>query len=224
MKATKFAASITGLRSLSFSLFFGLVALLASNSAYAKSDLLSVTLEPEWPTSTQPGNVIVYQVTVTREGQGMILASLNIAGLPEGATATFSPATVRFTGRALKKQTCILTITTPQVMSLENYPFTVTATSQRESIVATPKTSRAMSVSASSPLMLDLASQTSLRLRGTGSSGQSYQIESTPDLAHPVWTAIGTTTADGNGRYSFFTELDKTATTRFFRATLIPAL
>jgi hypothetical protein len=57
-----------------------------------------------------------------------------------------------------------------------------------------------------------------LWLRGEGATGKTYQIEASPSIDHPVWTSIGSATADANGRFSFFTAQTATAPMRFFRA------
>jgi hypothetical protein len=224
MKINKYLQSNKHLKKLSLSILIGLLGLIATNTSYAMSELVELIVEPEWPTTTQPGNVILYQVTaIGREGQGLLLVSLTTGGLPEGTIASFSPPTVRFTGRAVKNQTSLLTLTTPQVMSVEQYPFTITATAQRESITVTNQITLAAVGEANVTLMLDRMSETSLRLRGKGGSGRTYQIESSPDLSNPVWTPVGTTTADGNGRFTFFSQIDQTAPMCFFRAALLPA-
>ena len=67
-------------------------------------------------------------------------------------------------------------------------------------------------------LYLDSMTNNNLRLRGLGATAKTYQIQVTSSLSNPVWTSLGTATADGNGRFSFFTTIDTTATARFFRA------
>jgi hypothetical protein len=57
-----------------------------------------------------------------------------------------------------------------------------------------------------------------LRIRGLGATGKTYQIQVTSNLSNPVWTSLGSATADGNGRFTFFTNVDTTAPARFFRA------
>jgi hypothetical protein len=222
MKFNKYAPIQVDLRKLSLSILLGVVGLIGANSAFAMSQLAGLTIEPEWPTNTQPGNVIVYKITsIDREGAGLLRVALSASGLPEGSIVSFSPSVARFTGRAVKSQTAYLIITTPQVMSLEDYPFTITATAQRSSITVSNQNTRANVGPGGMSLLLDLASETNLRLRGKGASGGTYQIESATDLSNPVWTPVGKTTADGNGRFTFFSEIDKTAPTCFFRASLV---
>jgi hypothetical protein len=57
-----------------------------------------------------------------------------------------------------------------------------------------------------------------LRLRGTGITGQTYTIEASPTLTNPVWTTVGSSTGDRNGRFTFFTAPAADASMRFYRA------
>ena len=67
-------------------------------------------------------------------------------------------------------------------------------------------------------LLLDRLSGGDLRLRGTGTTGQAYRIESTPSLTEPAWSLLGSCTADGNGRFSFFPVQTTEGAMRFYRA------
>ena len=66
-------------------------------------------------------------------------------------------------------------------------------------------------------LYLDHLGNGDLRLRGLGATGKTYQIETTSDLTTSVWTSLGNATADGNGRFTFFTAQVATAPMRFYR-------
>jgi hypothetical protein len=57
-----------------------------------------------------------------------------------------------------------------------------------------------------------------LRIRGLAATGKTYQIEATSSLSSPVWTSLGSATADGNGRFTFFTTQNASSPARFFRA------
>jgi hypothetical protein len=65
-------------------------------------------------------------------------------------------------------------------------------------------------------LYLDNLGNTALRLRGLGATAKTYQIQSKSNLTDATWTPLGTSTADGNGRFTFFTNQDTQA--RFYRA------
>ncbi len=204
-----------------FTIILGLaLVLMTSPSSYAMSELVSLSVNPEWPVTVTPGTVVLYNVTtVGRAGAGLLEVTFSSAGLPEAMTVTFSPPVLRFTGNAATEKVSVMTITCPAVMPTEIYPFTVTATAQRESLTITnqvvlPPSGGLQSVT----LGVVRLSETNLELRGKGLSGQTYQIETTTDLAHPDWTPIGTTTADGNGRFMFPITVDKNTPQRFFRA------
>src|SRR5512137_2798111 len=88
-----------------------ILALGAGGAAYAMSSLVGVSIQPQWPATNDPGLVVLYTVTVERAGQGDLDVVLSAAGLPDGATATFSPSFVRFTGQVPTTLTSTLTIT-----------------------------------------------------------------------------------------------------------------
>jgi hypothetical protein len=189
--------------------------------SHAMSELVSLSFEPEWPATTAPGTVILYKVSaVTRAGQGMLEVSLSSLGLPDGATVSFSPSVLRFTGHEPTIQTATMTVTCASVTPTETLPFTLTGEALRETVTLTNQVqqSRFSVISALPTLALDPLTGGSLRLRGKGATGQIYQIESTPSLSKPTWTQIGSSTADGNGRFTFTTAQAKDSPARFYRA------
>lgn len=188
---------------------------------HAMSELVSISIEPEWPATATPGTVILYKVTtVARAGQGMLEVALSSAGLPDGSSVTFTPSVLRFTGRVPTNQVAIMTVTCPRVMPTDTYPFTVTGAALRESITFANKVLQTpySIISAPPVLTLDGMGNGNLRLRGKGSTGQLYQIESTPSLVNPLWTLAASSTADGNGRFTVAASLPKDSPMRFFRA------
>jgi hypothetical protein len=113
-----------------------------------------------------------------------------------------------------------LTVTCPQLTALDNYPFTVTGTSLRGAITATNQ----VVLQPYAPLLgratlnLDRVPNSGLRLRGKGSMGQAYRIEAATALTNPSWLQAGSSTADGNGRFTVFTNQVADASMRFYRA------
>jgi len=195
--------------------------LTAVSTSQAMSEFVSLSIEPEWPATSNPGTVILYKVTaVVREGSGLLEVSLSTLGLPEGATVEFSPSLLRFTGHVPYVQTATMTVTCPKVMPTETYPFSLTGDARRESITLTNQVQQELYSPIVGPavLVLDRLSEGSLRLRGRGTTGQLYRIESTPSLTQPSWSPVGYCTADGNGRFTFFTAQASDAPVRFYRA------
>jgi len=188
--------------------------------SHAMSELASVSIEPEWPATSNPGTVILYQVTVTRAGQGLLEVSLSSHALPHGAAVSFSPSLLRFTGCKPAAQTATMTITCTNVTPTDTCPFTVTGAAQRQSITITNQALKPFYSVISGPpkLALDPLGRGGLRLRGKGATGHTYQIESAPNLIHPAWTPVGSSTADGNGRFTFMAADTKDASKRFYRA------
>jgi hypothetical protein len=203
-------------------LFLGVSLSLASaGGAHAMSTLISLSKEPIWPTSSTPDSNVVYSVTaVGRAGAGLLEVTLTADSLPPGVTVTFSPSVLRFTGNELTAQTATMTVSCPGLLPLDCFPFTITATSQRETLTITNQVCDSVQDLAVKPatLMLDQSTNGNLRVRGAGASAKNYQVLASPSLTKPVWTPVGSAAADGNGRFTFFTPQAAVAPVRFFRA------
>lgn len=195
--------------------------LASTGASHAMSSLVSLSTEPVWPTSSTPDGNLVYNITaVGRAGAGLLEVGLTAGDMPAGVTVTFSPSTLRFTGNQLTSQTTTMTVFCPWLLPLDCFPFTITGTAQRETITITNMVCFSPSFVAVRPptLYLDSLTSSALRLRGLGATGKTYQIEATSSLANPVWTTLGSATADGNGRFTYFTTQIAGSPTRFFRA------
>ena len=206
------------IRSVLLGLTFSLA---AAGVSHAMSELVSISSEPLWPTSSTPDNNLVYSVTtIGRAGSGLLEVTLAAGGMPPGVTVTFSPEVLRFTGNQLTAQTAAMTVHCPSLIPLDCYPFTLTGTALRESITITNLVMFTPDYVATRPstLYLDNLGNGALRLRGLGATGKTYQIQAKSDLTDPVWTPLGTATADGNGRFTFFTAQAPGAHMRFYRA------
>lgn len=186
--------------------------------AEAMSHLMSMSMVPVPPSTTTPGNVVVFRITaVNRSGAGLLEVNLTSAGLPAGAEASFSPATLRFTGRVPETQTALLTIRCTSPMAVANMPFTVTGTSRRETVTITNFFTSRYAVSRQPVLQIESAKGGTVVLRGEGSTAGTYVIEASPSLTQPVWAPIGTTTADLLGLF-YFQKEQMTEPMMFFRA------
>jgi hypothetical protein len=203
-------------------MLLGLTFCLASTGvSHAMSELISLSSEPLWPTSSTPDNNLVYNITtVGRGGAGLLEVTLTAGALPPGVTVTFSPSVLRFTGNQLTAQTATMTVHCSIPTPLDCYPFTLTGTAQRESITVTNRVMFTPEWVAVRPptLYLDNLGNGALRLRGLGATAKTYRIEAKPDVNGTVWTALGSATADGNGRFTFYTAKAVAAPARFYRA------
>ena len=200
-------------------LLLGTVLSLATcGASHAMSELISLSATPVWPVSTNPDTSVVYNVsTVGRGGAGLLEVTLTAGDLPPGLTVTFSPSVLRFVGNQLSTQTATMTVLCTIPTPVDCYAFTITGTSKRESITITNVVMFTPQYVATRPatLYVDNLSNGDLLIRGLGATAKTYQIEATSDLANPDWTSIGTTTADGNGRFIF--PISQTIPARFFR-------
>ena len=200
-----------------------LVSLLAGGACQAMSELVSLAFTPVWPDTSTPSGALVYEVTLTRDGQGRLNVTLGIEGLPEGATATFSPNVVSFTGQAIETKKATMTITCTGLIDVDAFPFTVTGEPRRQVVPVTNQLAAQPRIPPTGEplLMLDLPSANNLRVRGLGASGASYGIEASPSLTNPSWTPVGSSTADGNGRFTFAAAQPAGSSSRFYRAVLL---
>ncbi len=187
------------------------------------STLISLAEEPLWPTSTTPNGDVLYNVTaVGRGGAGLLQVTLTASNLPPGVTVTFTPSVLKFTGNAVTGQSAVMKVSCQGLIPLDCYPFTITATAQRESITITNLVTYSPEFVATRPvtLYLDDLGSGNLRVRGLGATGGNYLIQSSPSVSvtEQSWTSLGQTTADGNGRFVFFTSQATNGAPRFYRA------
>ena len=205
-------------------LFVGIaLGLAATQASYGMSTLISLAEEPLWPVSTSPSGDVLYNVTaVGRGGAGLLQVTLTASNLPPGVTVTFTPSVLKFTGNALTGQSATMKVTCTGLIPLDCYPFTITATAQRESITITNLVTYSPDYVATRPvtLYLDDLGNRNLRVRGLGATGGNYLIQTSPSLSQgeQVWTTLGPTTADGNGRFVFFTTQATNGVPLFYRA------
>ena len=210
------------------------VALTVADTGHGMSELLSLSTTPMWPQSSTPDSNLVYTVTtVGRGGAGLLEVVLTAGDMPPGVTVTFSPSMLRFTGNQVTAQTATMTVHCPSLIPLDCYPFTLTGTAQRESITVTNVVMFTPEYVATRVprLYLDNLGAGDLRLRGLGATGKTYRIEARSILSAPgqgtvddselLWESLGNSTADGNGRFTFFTTQPATGPTRFYRAVLL---
>jgi len=193
--------------------------LAAAGTSHAMSSLISLSEVAVWPTSSSPNGDLVYTVTtVGRAGAGLLEVALTAGNLPPGVTVTFTPSTLRFTGNQATLQNSTMTVSCQGLVPLDCYPFTITGTAQRESLTITNFvnfTPQTLAIRVPT-LALDKMTGDALWLRGEGATGKTYQIEASSTVVNPVWTPVGSATADANGRFTFFTS--QTVPMRFFRA------
>jgi hypothetical protein len=197
------------------------LALTTASVSHAMSEFISLSTEPLWPSSSTPDSNLVYTVTtVGRAGAGLLEVTLTAGAMPPGVTVTFSPSVLRFTGNQLTAQTATMTVHCPYPLPLDCYPFTLTGTALRESIAVTNLVMFTPDYVATRPptLYLDKLGNGALRLRGLGATGKTYRIEAKSALTDPVWTSLGSATADGNGRFTCFTVQTADVPRRFYRA------
>ena len=183
----------------------GLALALTGPTVHAMSELTSISVTPLWPTNSNPGNTVRYEVRVERQGQGMLEVELSSACMPAGCQVSFETNTIRFTGREPQFKTVIMSVTGDSLASVDTCDFRITAKAQRESIIYTNTLGATASMGASDSLLVKLipCDAGNMEVRGMGKGGKCYRIESTTDLLNPNWTSAGPCTADANGRFTY---------------------
>lgn len=202
------------------------LAVAATTTTQAMSELVSLSTTPLWPVASTPDGNIVYRVTtVGRGGSGLLEVALTAGDLPEGVTASFSPSVLRFTGTQVTSQTATMTLHCESLMPIDCYPFTLTGTAQRETLTITNQVMLTpQDMAGRVPTMyIDSLGNGELRIRGLGATGRTYLIEEKANVNDSAWQPLGHSTADGNGRFTFLTSQDDGVPVCHFRAVLLPA-
>lgn len=201
--------------------------LAVASNATAGTALNSVTVGPQSPVQVNPGTEATYVVTVTRTGSGDIDVYLTSAGLPVGATASFSPGMVHFTGPSPLSQTAILTVSTSTALPPGVYPFAVIGrdggSHNTASAGATLTVGNGTPPQSVPPIITSIKpfGDPVIVISAKGTPSHTYLLEATFNLNPPVWSTIATNVADTNGLLSY---IDSDATNypcRFYRVALV---
>jgi len=207
------------MRLLSFVSLTSLAFLINPGNILAASVLSSVAISSQSPSAVVPGSNATYTVTVSRTDNGNLDAYLSVSGLPAGATASFSPAMVHFSGSTPTSGTAALTISTDASLASCSNSFTVTATEGGSSNQKSCAGSLMLACApkAQSILSCGVLPDGSFQLVCNGSPYQACLIQAATNLIAPTWSTIGTNTADGNGILSFIDADAKIYQARFYR-------
>src|SRR5262245_20641271 len=103
------------------------LALGLARAALADSVLTSASVGPQAPSAITSGDSASYTVTIIRSGSGSMDVYLTCMNLPAGATASFSPNPVSFSGNVPTSLTSTLVISTTTNVAAGSYPFVITA-------------------------------------------------------------------------------------------------
>src|SRR6185503_6462230 len=101
--------------------------LACDRGAFADPLLTSVVATSQSPNPVCRGGTASFLVTLNKVEKGNLEVYLSAAGLPAGATATFSPNPVRFSSDSKTSVTASLTVTTTTGTPPGQNPFSVIA-------------------------------------------------------------------------------------------------
>ena len=148
--------------------------------------------------TTSPGNSTTYTASVAAQGNFAGTVSLSVSGLPTGATASFSPATISGSGSST------LTVVTSTSTPLGTYPLTITAYSMG-TITQTANVSLVVETQVAAPVFSPAG--------GSYSSAQSVTITSSTSGATIRYTTDGSTPTETDGTvYSSAVNISSTTT------------
>jgi hypothetical protein len=201
-------------KNLSVSIAALALALLGARDIQASPTLSSVSVGPQSPAMVAPGGSAQFAVTVTVAGNGNLDAYLSVTGLPAGATASFSPAMITFTGSTPGSQTAILTITTTASMPLGGYDFTATANDGGSHNNVTCQGTLMVGVGIAS---LQVQPDSSTKITCCGFPGQTYLLQASASMITPSWTTIATNTVGASAVFTFIDLDAKNYPCRFYR-------
>lgn len=200
----------------------GLALVFTGTAAHAMSELVSVSVTPLWPTNSNPGNLLLYEVRVERQGAGLLEIELGSGCLPEGCNVSFTRESIRLVGHDPRFVYFTMAIHAGQPTATDCCAFTVTGKALRETVAYTNAPATALRIGAMPSQLVNAISYPGgdIEIRGLGDTGQTYQIEASTDPINPNWAPVGSCTADGNGRFTFIHEGASTQgpSMRFYRA------
>ena len=201
------------------------VGFLFASSASADPFIIRVAVGPQSPVALSPGGTATYTVSLTKTNSGSIDAYLSVSNLPSGATASFSPSPVVFSGTSSVKNST-LSITTSPSLADGTYPFSVISQDGGSGKICTGTGTLivgngAPQVQAPFIVSISLLSDRTPQIVVKGTPNASYQILATANLGPSSWTSVTTNVTGTNGLFSF-NDLNSTQyPTRFYRAATV---
>lgn len=192
----------------------------------AAPTLTAVAVSAQSPASIPAGSTASYTITVTRINNGNMDVYLSISGLPVGATPSFSPSMVHFTGPAPMQETSTLTISTLPTVPNGIYPFTVTGTDGASFNFKTAQGTLVIGdggMMAMTIVSCAMQSDGGFTLTCAGGPNEKCLVQATSDLTQPInWVTISTNTSGADGRFSFIDTDAKNYPARFYRTEMAP--
>jgi hypothetical protein len=205
------------------SLVAALFTLVYANKSFAAPVLSSVVMSCQSQISVQRGGIATYTVTVSRTGNGNMDVYLTVAGVPTGATASFSQDKITFSGSTPASETATLNIVTSATTPACTYGLTVTATDggSQNRKTCTDTLIVAGSPEESGVLCAGKLPDGSFRLTCQGAPNQNCFVQAATNLNQPIWVTLGTNTTDANGVFAFIDQDALNYPSRFYRS--VPA-
>jgi len=189
-----------------------LISAIGSNALAADPIMTSLTSGAQAPVQIWGGDTATYPLTITRTNNGNMEIYLTASGLPAGATASFSPYPVVFTG-GTPSAMATLQLSTAKGMPLGVSSLSVIGTdgASHNSITNTFN----LDVTMCSAGVAQMANGC-MCLAFSCTPGQNYFVQATTNLTSPVWTTLSTNNPVTN--LLVFTDMDSTNyPMRFYR-------
>jgi hypothetical protein len=188
--------------------------LVSGGALLADPFMSSLQIGPQAPDPIVPDSSASYTITVTKTNRGQMDIFLSALGLPQGATASFSPTQIEFAS-GTASGTATMTISTTGGILPGPHPFSVMGRDGGSHNTLT--NTATLDVALGSPGVLQLADG-SWCFAFAAQPGQSYLIQANTNFASPFWTTLCNTNAGTNNLLVF---IDRDAThypCRFYRS------
>lgn len=188
--------------------------LLSGGTLLADPFMSSLQIGPQTPAPIGPGSSASYTITVTKTNSGPMDIFLSAFGLPQGATASFSPNQIEFASNTVSG-TATMVITTTNSILPGSYPFSVWGNDGHSPNTMTNTTT--LNVSLGSPGLMQIANDCWC-FAFAAQPGQSYLIQATTNLYSASWTTLCTTNSGTNSLLVFVDRDETHYPCRFYRA------
>jgi hypothetical protein len=196
------------------------------SSLLAAPTLTAVAVSVQSPASIPAGSTASFTITVNRTNSGNMDVFLTISGLPNGATPSFSPSMVHFTGPSPMQENSTLTILTLPTVPNGVYPFTVTGTDGGSFNFKTAQGTLVIGnggITSMSIVSCAMQGDGGFTLTCAGGPNEKCLVQATADLTAPInWVTIDTNTSGADGRFTFIDADAKNYPARFYRTKMAP--
>jgi hypothetical protein len=192
-----------------------MLAFMLISGATLRADSFTASMQtgPQTPAPILPGGSATYAITISKTNSGALEMDLSALGLPPGVTASFSPASLRFTSNLLATATLTLSTTSGVTPGLS--PFSVIARAGGSQNILTNNAT--LDVVSVGPFIVQLPDG-HWRFTVVTPPGKNYLVQASTNCFAPCWTTISTNSCGTNNLLIFIDADVCRYPSRFYRA------